>query len=126
MENFFDKSLHYLGQNKKDVFVMNIGAMDGVLFDEMIGYTNMYNFNGLYVEPVPYLFEKLKSNIKFGKFENSAISDYDGKIKMMTIKREVIDSGLVHNCFYGMSAVFPPKNGLGSEFDRPTVEKYGE
>ena len=45
---------------------------------------------------------------------------------MMTIKREAIDNGLVHNCFYGMSAVYPPKNGLGSEFDKPTVEKYGE
>ena len=126
MENIFDKSLHFLGRNQKNVFVMNVGAMDGVLFDEMIGYTNMYNFKGLYVEPIPYLFEKLKNNIKDGLFENSAISDYNGEIEMMTIKREVIDSGLVHNCFYGMSAVYPPKNGLGSEFDRPTVEKYGE
>lgn len=126
MENFFDKALHFLGRNQENVFVMNIGAMDGVLFDEMIGYTNMYNFKGLYVEPIPYLFEKLKNNIKDGLFENSAISDYDGVIQMMTIKKDVIDSGLVHNCFYGMSAVYPPKNGLGSEFDRPTVEKYGE
>lgn len=126
MENFFDKSLHYLGKNQKEVFVMNVGAMDGVLFDEMIGYTNMYNYKGLYVEPIPYLFERLKNNIKNGIFENSAISDYDGEIEMMTIKREAIDNGLVHNCFYGMSAVYPPKNGLGSEFDKPTVEKYGE
>jgi FkbM family methyltransferase len=126
MENYFDKSLHYLGKNQKEVFVMNVGAMDGVLFDEMIGYTNMYNFKGLYVEPIPYLFEKLKNNIKVGLFENSAISDYNGEIEMMTIKRDAIDGGLVHNCFYGMSAVYPPKNGLGSEFDKPTVEKYGE
>ena len=126
MENYFDKSLHYLGRNQKEVFVMNVGAMDGVLFDEMIGYTNMYNFKGLYVEPIPYLFDKLKNNIKIGLFENSAISDYNGEIEMITIKREVIDDGLVHNCFYGMSAVYPPKNGLGSEFDKPTVEKYGE
>jgi FkbM family methyltransferase len=126
MENIFDKSLHFLGRNQNNVFVMNIGAMDGVLFDEMIGYTNMYDFKGLYVEPIPYLFEKLKNNIRDGIFENSAISEYDGEIEMMTIKRSVIDEGLVHNCFYGMSAVYPPKNGLGSEFDRPTVEKYGE
>ena len=63
MDNFFDKTLHYLGRNQEEVFVMNIGAMDGVLFDEMIGYTNMYNFKGLYVEPIPYLFEKLKSTV---------------------------------------------------------------
>lgn len=126
MDNIFDKSLHYLGKNQKEVFVMNIGAMDGVLFDEMFGYTNMYNFNGLYVEPIPYLFERLKNNIKIGLFENSAISEYNGEIEMMTIKRDAIDNKLVHDCFYGMSAVYPPKNGLGSEFDKPTVEKYGE
>ena len=127
MDNFFDKALHYLGRNEDEITALNIGAMDGVMFDEMIGYTNMYDFKVLYVEPIPYLFEKLKSNIQNkGIFENSAISDYDGEIEMITIKKEVIDEGLVHSCFYGMSAVYPPKNGLGSEFDKPTVEKYGE
>jgi FkbM family methyltransferase len=128
MDNFFDKSLHFLGGTKNSVTALNIGSMDGVMFDEMIGYTNMYNFSVLYVEPIPYLFERLQENIKSenASFENSAISDYNGVIEMMTIDREVIDSGLVHSCFYGMSAVYPPKNGLGSEFDRPTVEKYGK
>jgi FkbM family methyltransferase len=127
MSNFFDKSLHFLGGNQDEVFVMNIGAMDGVMFDEMIGYTNTYNFKGIYVEPIPYLFEKLKNNLGGDNlFENSAISDYDGKIKMITIDQSVIDKGLVHNCFYGMSAVYPPKNGLGSEGDRDTVDKYGK
>lgn len=129
MDNFFDKGLHYIGKKGINTLVLNIGAMDGVLFDEMIGYTKMYNFRGLYVEPIPYLFDKLKSNIgdnSGNMFENAAISDYNGEIDMITIKKDVIDSGLVHNCFYGMSAVYPPKNGLGSEFDRNTVEKYGE
>jgi hypothetical protein len=68
MSNFFDKALHYIGKKQKNVFVINIGAMDGVMFDEMIGYTNMYNFIGLYVEPIPYLFEKLKNNIGGSNF----------------------------------------------------------
>ena len=128
MENFFDKGLHYIGKNQTNVFVLNIGAMDGVMFDEMIGYTNTYNFKGLYVEPIPYLFEKLKNNIKGENniFENVAISTYDGEIEMIMIKQEAIDDKKVHSCFYGMSAVYPPKNGLGSEFDKLTVEKYGE
>lgn len=129
MADFFDSALHYLGdQNKKngDIFVMNIGSMDGITFDEMHAYTTMYNFKGLYVEPIPYLFEKLTNNIKGNNlFENSAISDYDGEIEMITIDRKAIDSGLLHSCFYGMSAVYPPKNGLGSEGDKQTVEKYG-
>ena len=72
-------------------------------------------------------YNKLKNNIPEGNlFENSAISDYDGSIEMLTIDQSAIDKGLVHSCFYGMSAVYPPKNGLGSEPDRPTVEKYGK
>ena len=128
MNNFFDKTLHYLGKKSKNITALNIGSMDGIMFDEMIGYTNMYNFKVLYVEPVPYLFEKLQHNIRSSSamFENSAISEYNGMIDMLTIDKEIIDSGLVHSCFYGMSAVYPPKNGLGSEFDRPTVEKYGK
>jgi len=128
MDNFFDKAVHYLGRTNPKTYIMNIGAMDGVMFDELIGYTNTYNFKGIYVEPIPYLFEKLKKNITSNGnvFENSAISDYNGEIEMVTIDRDVIDNGLVHSCFYGMSAVYPPKNGLGSEFDRPTVEKYGK
>ena len=31
----------------------------------------------------------------------------------------------MHTCFMGMSAIYPPKNGLGSAGDRDTVEKYG-
>ena len=128
MKNFFDEALHYLGKNNKDIVALNIGSMDGVMFDEMIGYTTMYDYKVLYVEPIPYLFDRLKTNItsNLALFENSAISDYDGEIDMLTIDREVIDKGLVHSCFYGMSAVFPPKNGLGSEGDRLTVEKYGK
>jgi FkbM family methyltransferase len=127
MDNFFDKSLHFLGKTNNTITALNIGSMDGIMFDEMFGYTKMYNFNVLYVEPIPYLFDRLKTNIgDGGLFENSAISDYNGEIEMMTIDQEVIDGGLVHSCFYGMSAVYPPKNGLGSEFDRPTVEKYGK
>ena len=37
--------------------------MDGQTFDELIGYTNAYNFTGLYVEPIPYYFQKLVNNL---------------------------------------------------------------
>lgn len=128
--SYFDKALNYIGQKHgSSALVLNIGAMDGMTFDEMIGYTSKYNFMGLYVEPIPYLFDMLKSNLDSNpknSFENAAISDYDGEIEMLTIDKDAIDKGKVHHCFYGMSAVYPPKNGLGSEGDKETVEKYGK
>lgn len=124
MADLFDKTLHYLGQyfgtgqntnqNKNDIFVINIGAMDGVMFDEIYGYSLMYNFKGLYVEPIPYLYEKLKNNIGSDNlFENSAISDYDGEIKMMMIDQDIIEKGEVQPC-------------LANDGDKSIVDKYGK
>ena len=126
MSDFLDKGLRYLGNNKKNTFLINVGAMDGYRYDELIGYTELFNFKGLYVEPIPYLFERLKNNFKNkdgNLFENVAISDFEGNIEMMMIEQSAIDDGYVNPCFYGMSAVYPPKNGLSSEGDREIVEK---
>ena len=126
--DYFNDALHHLGKKGEKLFTLNIGAMDGLTFDEMSGYIKMYNFTGLYVEPIPVYYELLKENYREegNLFENSAISNYDGEITMLTIEKSVIDEGLVHPAFLGMSAVYPPKNGLGSEGDREVVEKYGK
>jgi FkbM family methyltransferase len=128
MINYADKMLHYLGRNNVPVVSLCIGAMDGVMFDDFSGYISMYRFPTLYVEPMPEMFKRLRENIKddIHSFENAAISTYDGEIEMLTIDTEPIDSKLLHECFYGMSAIYPPKNGLGSEGDRATVEQFGK
>ena len=101
--------------------------MDGQTFDELIGYTKVYNFKGLYVEPIPYYYQKLVNNLGGDhKFENAAVSDFNGEVDMVTINPFAIENGELHSCFMGMSAIYPPKNGLGSEGDRETVEKYGK
>jgi len=126
--DYFNDALHYLGRKGEKLFTINIGAMDGITFDEMSGYIKMYNFKGLYVEPIPVYYELLKKNYsdEGNLFENSAISEYDGEITMLTIDKTVIDEGKVHPAFLGMSAIYPPKNGLGSEGDKEVVEKYGK
>jgi FkbM family methyltransferase len=127
MEDFFDKVLHYYGRKGEKLFMINIGAMDGVLFDGMSGYADMYNSDVLYVEPMKPHFDRLvkhKGGNSGNKFENSAISDYNGTINMKTIPIEIVDQGLVHQAFYGMSVIDPTKNGMGSEGDREVVEKY--
>ena len=39
--------------------MINIGAMDGVLFDGMSGYAQLYNSDVLYVEPMKPHFDRL-------------------------------------------------------------------
>ena len=128
-ENIYDIALHTLGRTKSNPYVVIIGAMDGVSFDETRGYIAMYDWSGLFVEPIDVQFKKLVNVYKDKptcKFENSAISEKDGKVVMLTINNDAINNGAIHECFGGMSAIYPPKNGLASEGDRQTVEKYGE
>jgi FkbM family methyltransferase len=124
----FDLALHHIGRNELDTFVCIIGAMDGISFDETRGYISVYNWSGVFVEPIPAQFERLKLvyNNTNSICENAAISDYNGSIKMLTIDQEAIDGGEIHPCFGGMSAIYPPKNGLASEGDKEVVRKHGK
>jgi FkbM family methyltransferase len=126
-DNIYDIALHHIGKYDNDIFICIIGAMDGVSFDETRGYISLYGWNGLFVEPILEQFNKLKKlyDNTPSICENVAVSDYDGVIRMITIDQKAIDEGKIHECFGGMSAVFPPKNGLASSGDRQTVNKYG-
>ncbi len=124
-----DLILKNIGTRNPGAFVLQIGAMDGVSFDDIRPYIEHFKWTGLFVEPIPEMFARLTSGYSRRPgmiFENSAISDFTGTIDMIRIPPSVVDRGIVHACYDGMSAVWPPRNGLGSEADRETVEKYGE
>lgn len=63
---------------RQDVKFVQIGANDGVMEDHLHDAIKNYHWKGVLVEPVEYLFNKLKKNYHDCKglyFENSAISD---------------------------------------------------
>lgn len=47
--------------NPKDFFFVQIGSNDGVSGDPIYKFIKKYNWKGILVEPVPYLFKKLQS-----------------------------------------------------------------
>ena len=115
------KALHYIGKNMQDVFVVQIGAMDGINFDDTRGFLDLYNWQALLVEPIPEIFSELISNFKDKKnyiFEQSAICEYDGKVLMLTIPVSSIEKENLHPGYKGMSAIYPFKNGFGSDYQR--------
>jgi len=130
--DIFDHTLHYLGLSGESPFFVVIGAMDGISFDEFHGYVAMYGWSGVLVEPIPEQFRRLKENFarlgcsSANRYENSAIAEHDGTIMMLTIDQQSIDRGQVHPCFGGMSAIYPPRNGLGAAGDAETVARYGK
>jgi len=126
-----DSILRGIGE-QEEVFIVQVGAMDGRSFDDIRGYIDLFSWSGLFVEPMPEMYTRLVESYDEAPkdsnliFENSAISDKNGEIEFIRIPPKVVDDNLVHCCFNGMSSVYPPKNGLGSEGDRETVEKYSE
>ena len=68
---------------KKNVFFIQIGSNDGKKFDPIHDLIiNNNEWNGIFVEPVPRIFEKLKMNYNFSDrfiFINKAISNNKGE-----------------------------------------------
>jgi len=131
-EDLADLALHHIGRTRLQPRLVVIGAMDGRSFDDFAGYINLYQWSGLFVEPVPEQFRRLRAHyggLAFAaanRYENSAIAEHDGAVEMLTINHRAVDEGKVPPCFGGMSAIYPPRNGLASNNEAATVAAYGE
>lgn len=123
-------SLHYIGRNYKNLKAVQIGAMDGINFDDTRGFFDMYKWETILVEPIPEIFEELKVNLKDREnliYENVAIGNKEGTLKMLTVPLKAIQEHNLHPGYKGMSAVYPLRNGFGSSYERDieVKTKYG-
>ena len=119
--NLITNALHHIGKNYNNIQVVQIGAMDGVNFDDTRGFLDMYKWKSLLVEPIPEIYAELKENFKDRTnyiFEQSAITETDGEVEMLTVPMSVIEEENLHMGYKGMSAVYPLKNGFGSDYSR--------
>lgn len=77
--------------SKKNVRLIQIGSNNGISNDPLHKHIVNYKWTGVLVEPVPYLFEDLKSNYNSIKerfaFENSAIAKTSGALKFYRLKK---------------------------------------
>ena len=124
--NLISETLHYIGKNYNDILVVQIGAMDGISFDDTRGHLDLYNWNCLLVEPIPDLYNELKENFKDRAnytFEQAAITDYDGTATMLTVPSNAIVEQNLHPGYKGMSALYPLRNGFGTSYKRDVEVK---
>lgn len=85
----FDKVVGLWSQKKSNFFFIQIGSNDGVSGDPIHSYVVKYNWSGILVEPVKYLFQKLIKNYHEKNnlfFENAAISNKSGYKKFYYLK----------------------------------------
>ena len=124
--NLITDSLNYINNHYEDVEVLQIGAMDGFSFDDIRGHLENYKWNELLVEPIPEVFNLLRNNLKHRVncvFENSAITCENKLVSMITVDKKTIDENNLHPGYQGMSALFPLKNGFGTDYERDIFVK---
>lgn len=86
--NFFASKL---SEVQKNVFFVQVGAMDGVSFDPIHNLVKQYSWRGILVEPLPDHFASLKesySGVENLVFENVAISQEQGRQAFYRINAE--------------------------------------
>lgn len=79
----------YAKEKRKDFFFIQIGSNDGKSGDPIFELVKKYNWAGILIEPVKYLFEKLKKNYKNNSnltLINLAISKKNGSRKFYRLK----------------------------------------
>jgi len=69
---------------KENLFFIDVGAHDGITWNNTIALEEFYNWNGICIEPNPIVFEKLKINRKVKKI-NFGISESDQELEFWMI-----------------------------------------
>ena len=83
--DILDLAIRDLMSRQPDIFVLQVGAHDGVSYDPIHSYIRRFHWKGLLVEPQPAIFAKLRENYREETqllFENSAIAQHDGTIEL--------------------------------------------
>lgn len=76
-----DAFVRKYAESTKDFFFIQIGSNDGKKNDPIHKHIVKYGWKGILIEPVPYLFQKLKTTYRGQEsliFENIAIANKDG------------------------------------------------
>ena len=79
---------------QKDVFFIQVGAHDGKSNDSVYPFAREIGWNGILIEPVPYLFDRLVENYRGTSgiaFENAALAEHNGR-KCFYRLRETADA----------------------------------
>lgn len=94
------------------VFFLQIGAADGRRFDPIHYFVRRYAWGGVLVEPLPDIFELLKTNYAGQEnlaFENAAITERDGTGTISRVPMDKVGEGDVPGWAFGASTLTPEK-----------------
>src|SRR6516162_6506806 len=108
---------------ERDVFFLQIGAHDGKTNDKLHDFVRKYRWRGVFVEPVPYLFDRLVRNysgLPGLAFENKALGDDDGRRTFYWLRQN--DDSLPS--WYDQIGSFDRRIILSHKEQIPNIEDY--
>lgn len=111
-------------QRGSDVFVVQVGAMDGVTSDPIFEFIQKFQWAGLLVEPIKEHFDRLKETHKTSPhiaLANVAIGDSDGMVTMHRIATHHVDNLDVPRWGLGAASLYTNRNALMFEEVKPFV-----
>jgi FkbM family methyltransferase len=103
----FKQQIELLSQNKKDFFVIQVGACDGVMDDPIHEWIDKYHWQGILIEPQADEFQNLVKNYQNSKqlnLVNAAIAAKDGNVTLYKVEN---DEKIKHVWQRGTASVIP-------------------
>lgn len=124
----FEEELGRLARKRgSSMFFLQVGAMDGKNFDPLFEHVRNYKWQGLLIEPLPDMFERLRRNYADCPgllFENSAVTDTAGEIEIHRVPLHLIDADVVPSWAAGISSLYPDRNAIGGK--RTPAEEFAK
>lgn len=102
----------------RDIFFVQIGAMDGVTHDPIHDFVKRLGWRGLLVEPIPYLNRKLQENYTGCDgllFAETAVADFDGRIEMAFLDPGKVAEGIFSAGAFGTSSLMQDRGVLAGK-----------
>jgi FkbM family methyltransferase len=93
-------------ESKRTVYFLQVGAMDGQSYDPIYPFVRAYGWNGVLVEPLPDMIERLRANYEGSEglvFENVAITEQVETKKLYRVTLENIVKHKLPDWLKGMS-----------------------
>jgi FkbM family methyltransferase len=115
-----------VARGQKDIFVLQVGANDGIRDDAVGPFIRRCRWRGLLLEPLPDIFGELRNTYRGNdrvSLVNAALADRDGEMTLYRVQRV---PGVPENC-HGLGSFYRDivmrHSGAFAEFERHIAEE---
>lgn len=111
-------------QRGSDVFILQIGAMDGITSDPVYDYIKTFQWEALLVEPITEHFNTLQENYKTlprVRLVNVAIGEMNDTVTMHRIPTHHVQNKDVPRWGLGVASFYTDRNALAFEDVKPFI-----